>query len=124
MKVVHTDNAPAAIGPYSQAICVGDLVFTSGQIPVDPEKGEMVETIEEQTKQSLKNVGAILKEAGTDFDHVVKTVVYLSDLDNFTAMNEVYAEFFGENFPARSCFEVAGLPQGALVEIEAVASLE
>lgn len=119
---IHTDNAPAAIGPYSQAIEAGNMVFASGQIPIDPATGSFVEGgIKEQTRQSLTNAQNILSAAGTDLQHVVKTTVFLSDMDNFGAMNEVYAEFFAQPFPARSAVAVKTLPKGALVEVECIA---
>lgn len=122
MKVISTTKAPAAIGPYSQAIEVNGFVYASGQIPIDPETGQFVEGgIKEQTRQSLTNAQNILKEAGTDLSHVVKTTVYLSDIANFAPMNEVYAEFFTEPYPARSAVAVKDLPKGALVEIEVLA---
>ena len=122
--VVKTNKAPAAIGPYSAGICAGNFVFTAGQIPLDPETGLMPETIEEQTRQSLSNVKAILEAAGTDLAHVIKTTVFLQNMGDFAAMNGVYGEFFTENCPARSAVEVARLPKNALVEIEAVAIKE
>ena len=123
MKVISTTKAPAAIGPYSQAIEVNGFVFASGQIPIDPATGQFVEGgIKEQTRQSLTNAQNILKEAGTDLSHVVKTTVYLSDIANFAPMNEVYAQFFTEPFPARSAVAVKDLPKGALVEIEVIAA--
>lgn len=122
MKVISTTKAPAAIGPYSQAIEVNGFVYASGQIPIDPETGQFVEGgIKEQTRQSLTNAQNILKEAGTDLSHVVKTTVFLSDIANFAPMNEVYAEFFTEPYPARSAVAVKDLPKGALVEIEVLA---
>ena len=122
MKVLHSDNAPKALGPYSQAIEVNGFVFTSGQIPIDPATDNFVEGgIKEQTRQSLTNVQKVLKEAGIDLSHVVKTTVFLSDMGNFAEMNEVYAEFFVQPFPARSAVAVKTLPKGALVEIECVA---
>lgn len=122
MKAIHTEKAPAAIGPYSQAIEANGMVFASGQIPVDPATGQFVEGgIKEQTRQSLTNAQAILQQAGTDLQHVVKTTVYLSDIANFVAMNEVYAQFFNEPYPARSAVAVKDLPKGALVEIEVLA---
>ena len=122
MKVISTTKAPAAIGPYSQAIEVNGFVYASGQIPIDPATGQFVEGgIKEQTRQSLTNAQNILKEAGTDLSHVVKTTVYLSDIANFAPMNEVYAEFFEQPFPGRSAFAVRDLPMGALVEIEMIA---
>jgi 2-iminobutanoate/2-iminopropanoate deaminase len=122
MKVLHSDHAPKALGPYSQAIEVNGFVFTSGQIPIDPATDKFVEGgIKEQTRQSLTNIQNVLKEAGIDLSHVVKTTVFLSDMDNFAEMNEVYAEFFVQPFPARSAVAVKTLPKGALVEIECVA---
>lgn len=122
MKVLHSDNAPKALGPYSQAIEVNGFVFTSGQIPIDPATDNFVEGgIKEQTRQSLTNVQNVLKEAGIDLSHVVKTTVFLSDMGNFAEMNEVYAEFFVQPFPARSAVAVKTLPKGALVEVECVA---
>ena len=124
MKVINTKKAPAAIGPYSQAIQVGNLVYTSGQIPIDPETGVFVEGgIKEQTRQSLTNVKAILEEAGLNMGHVVKTTVFLADMGDFAEMNAVYAEFFSEPYPARSAVAVKTLPKGALVEIEVVAAI-
>ena len=121
-KIVNTDKAPAAIGPYAQAVEIDSLVITSGQLPIDPATGAFPEGIAEQTRQSLTNVKAILAEAGLGMDKVVKTTVFLSDMNNFGAMNEVYATFFGEGgYPARSAVEVARLPKDALVEIEVIA---
>ena len=123
MKAIHTNNAPAAIGPYSQAIEVNGFVFASGQIPIDPKTGNFVEGgIKEQTTQALTNAGNILKEAGTDLAHVVKTTVYLADMADFAAMNEVYATFFWQPFPARSAVAVKDLPKGARVEVEVLAA--
>ena len=122
MKVISTKKAPAAIGPYSQAIQVGNLVYTSGQIPIDPATGAFVEGgIKEQTRQSLSNVRAILEEAGLTMANVVKTTVFLADMADFAEMNAVYAEFFSEPYPARSAVAVKTLPKGALIEIEVVA---
>ena len=122
MKQIHTDNAPKALGPYRQAIEAGGMVFASGQVPIDPATDQFVEGgIKEQTRQSLTNARNILREAGTDLTHVVKTTVFLSDMDNFAAMNEVYAEFFQQPYPARSAVAVKTLPKGALVEIECIA---
>ena len=124
MKKLHSDKAPKALGPYSQAIVAGGLVFASGQVPIDPATGNFVEGgIKEQTKQSLTNVSNVLAEAGIELSHVVKTTVFLSDMDNFAAMNEVYASFFSEPYPARSAVAVKTLPKGALVEIEVIAEL-
>lgn len=122
MKVISTNNAPAAIGPYSQAIEAGGFVYCSGQLPINPATGEMPEGIKEQTRQSLLNAKAILNEAGLDLKDVVKTTVLLSDIQNFVPMNEVYAELFAAPFPARSAFAVRDLPKGALVEIEVIAA--
>ena len=123
-QIVNTDRAPAAIGPYSQAIEVNGLVITSGQLPLNPATGAFPEGIAEQTRQSLTNVKAILEQAGLTMDSVVKTTVFLSDMNNFGAMNEVYATFFSEgNYPARSAVEVARLPKDALVEIEVIATV-
>ncbi|MBQ6051551.1 MAG: RidA family protein [Bacteroidaceae bacterium] len=122
MKAIHTDKAPAAIGPYSQAIEVNGFVFASGQIPIDPATGAFVEGgIQEQTRQALTNAQQILQTAGTDLNHVIKTTVFLSDIANFGPMNKVYAQFFTEPFPARSAVAVKDLPKGALVEIEVIA---
>ncbi|MCR4592595.1 MAG: RidA family protein [Bacteroidaceae bacterium] len=123
MKAISTSKAPAAIGPYSQAIEVNGFVFASGQIPIDPATGQFVEGgIKEQTRQALTNAQNILKEAGTDLSHVVKTTVFLSDIANFAPMNEVYAQFFTEPYPARSAVAVKDLPKGALVEVEVLAA--
>ncbi len=122
--VINTSKAPSAIGPYSQAIQVGQLVYTSGQIPIDPSTGEFVEGgIRPQTRQSLLNVKAILEQAGLTMDNVVKTTVFMADMNDFADMNAVYAEFFTEPFPARSAVAVKTLPKGALVEIEVVAGI-
>lgn len=122
MKTISTANAPAAIGPYAQGNIAGGLLFASGQIPLDPETGEIVgSTIEEQTAQVMKNVAAILEAAGTDFDHVVKTTCFLNDMDDFAAFNAEYAKSFGEVRPARSAVAVEKLPKGALVEVEVIA---
>jgi len=123
-QVISTPKAPAAIGPYSQAIRVGNLVYTSGQIPIDPATGAFAEGgIKEQTRQSLTNVKAILEEAGTSLAHVIKTTVFMADMNDFADMNSVYAEFFTEPFPARSAVAVKTLPKGALVEIEVIAEI-
>ena len=124
MLIVDTKNAPGAIGPYSQAIQIGQLLFTSGQVPIDPETGAIVEGgIQEQARQSLNNIKAILNAAGTNMGAVVKTTVFLQDMNDFAAMNEVYAQFFQEPYPARSAVQVGRLPKDALVEIEAIAQL-
>ena len=123
MKVVDTKKAPGAIGPYAQAQITGNLVYTSGQLPVNPETGEMPKTIEEQTKQSCENVKAILEAGGTDMTHVVKTLCFLADINDFAAFNAVYADYF-TNTPARSCIAVKDIPKGALCEIEVIAEIE
>ena len=121
--IISTEKAPAAIGPYAQAVEKGGLIFTSGQLPIDPATGAFPEGIQAQTAQSLNNVKAILAAAGVSMDAVLKTTVFLSDMNNFAAMNEVYATFFSEScFPARSAIQAARLPKDALVEIEVVAA--
>lgn len=120
-KIISTSNAPAAIGPYSQGISLENLIFVSGQIPVNPENGEIPVDIKEQTKQSMKNLQNILKEAGSSLDDVVKVTIFITDLSNFTDVNEVYGSFFTGNYPARSCVEVSKLPKGVGIEIEAIA---
>ena len=125
MKAISTEKAPAAIGPYSQAIQVGNLVYTSGQIPIDPATGMIVEGgIKEQTLQSLTNVKAILEEVGLTMSNVLKTTVFMADMGDFADMNSVYAEFFTEPYPARSAVAVKTLPKGALVEIEVIAEVK
>ena len=122
MKAIHTDQAPKALGPYSQAIEAGGMVFASGQVPIDPATDQFVSGgIKEQTRQSLTNARSILQQAGTDLSHVVKTTVVLADMADFAAMNEVYAEFFSQPYPARSAVAVKQLPKGALVEVECIA---
>lgn len=122
MNAISTKKAPAAIGPYSQAIRVGNIVYTSGQIPLAPATGAFVEGgIKEQTRQALTNIKAILEEAGTSMDNVVKTTVFMANMDDFADMNAVYAEFFTEPYPARSAVAVKTLPKGALIEIEVIA---
>ena len=124
MKAISTQKAPAAIGPYSQAIYVGNLVYTSGQSPIDPATGAIVEGgIKEQTRQSLTNVKAILESAGLTMANVVKTTVFMADMNDFSEMNGIYAEFFAEPYPARSAVAVKTLPKGALVEIEVIAEV-
>jgi len=121
-NVIHTTNAPAAVGPYSQAMDCGDFVFCSGQIPLVPETGLMVEGgIEEQARQMFANIKAVLNAAGLDFGNVIKTTVFMTDLGQFATLNGIYAEYFPENPPARSCVEVSALPKGALVECEVIA---
>lgn len=123
-RFVATRKAPAAIGPYSQGIITGNLIFISGQTPIDPETGELVEErIEIQTRRSLLNIKAIVEEAGSGMEKIVKTTVFLSDMRNFAKMNEIYKEFFTDDFPARSTVQVARLPKDAMVEIEAIAIL-
>lgn len=124
-KIISTDKAPSAIGPYSQAVAVGNMVYTSGQIAIVPSTGNIVEGgVEEQTKQALENLKAVLEEAGTSLDKVVKTTVFIKNMGDFAKINEVYSKYFTTNFPARSCVEVARLPKDLLVEIEAVAVIE
>ena len=120
-SIIATDKAPAAVGPYSQAVLVNGLLFVSGQIPVNPADGSVAESIEQQSHQALKNVGAILAEAGLGYEDVVKTTVLLADIADFKAMNAVYAEYFTADKPARACFQVAALPLGVKVEIEVIA---
>lgn len=123
MKALHTNNAPAAIGPYSQAIEVNGFVFASGQIPINPATGEIVEGgIKEQTRQALTNASKIMEEAGLSLANVIKTTVFMADMNDFTAMNEVYATFFKEPFPARSAVAVKTLPKNVLVEVECIAA--
>ena len=121
-EVIATEKAPKAIGPYSQAILVGDMLFCSGQIPLNPETGELVKgAIEEQTRQVLDNLGAVLKEAGMDYKDVVSVTVFMADMDNFNQINQVYAEYFKEQLPARCAIEVARLPKDAGLEISLIA---
>lgn len=120
-RAVHTEGAPAALGPYSQAIEAGGWLFTAGQIGLDPESGELAETIESQTTRALENIRAVLEAAGAEMTDIVKTTVFLRDMADFTAFNAVYAEMVGDPPPARSTVEVAALPKGALVEIDALA---
>ena len=123
-KVIQTDKAPKAIGPYSQAISTDSLIYTAGQIGLVPATGELVaNTVEEQTRQALNNLQNVLEAAGSGFEYVVKTTVFLKDMNDFPKMNAVYAEFFAENPPARSTVAVAALPKGGLVEIEAIAMI-
>ena len=121
-EIIHTDLAPKAVGPYSQAVMTKDMIYTSGQIPIDPNAGKIVAaTIEEQTEQVMKNLKAVLATAGVGMDRVVKTTCFLADIADFAAFNGVYAKYFPENAPARSCFQVAALPMGAKVEVEVIA---
>lgn len=121
--IIHTENAPKAIGPYSQAVRVGDLLFTSGQLGMDPVTGAFPSTAAEQARQSLENVKAIVEAAGGNMAQVVKTTVFLKDMNDFQAVNEVYSQFFAEPYPARSAVEVARLPKDGLVEIEVIVKL-
>ena len=125
MHSISTEKAPATIGPYSKGVVVNGLLFASGQIALSPETGELVgSTIEEQAEQVMKNVGALLTAAGTDFDHVVKTTCFLEDIADFAKFNAVYAKSFGEKLPARSAVGIDKLPKGALIEVEVIASVE
>lgn len=123
-QVLHTEKAPAAIGPYAQGWKVGDMVYTSGQLGIDMETGKLAEGVEAQARTSMRNVGEILKAAGASYVDVVKTTIFVKDLADFKTVNTVYAEFFDGVYPARSCVQVAALPMGGLVEIEAVAMVE
>lgn len=123
LKKIATDKAPSAIGPYSQAIVFGNMLFTSGQIPINPETGNIeAQSISEQTEQVMKNLGAVLAEAGTSFEKAIKTTCFLANISDFGAFNEVYAKYFTEK-PARSCVAVKDLPKGALVEVEVIAEI-
>lgn len=123
-KVISTEKAPAAIGPYSQATVVGDLVFTSGMIPINPATGELVtDSVEAQAEQAISNLKALLEASGSSMEKVVKTVVFISDMEDFGKINEVYAKFFVEPFPSRSCVQVARLPKDVAIEIEAIATI-
>ena len=123
-EIIVTEKAPAAIGPYSQAVKVGNLLFTSGMIPIDPATNTLVEGgIEVQAERALENVKALLEASGTSLDKVVKTVVFIKDMNDFAKVNEIYAKYFTENFPARSCVEVARLPKDVLIEMEAIAEI-
>lgn len=121
-KIIATGHAPSAIGPYSQAVEAAGTIYVSGQLPIDPETGEMKASIAEQTEQSLKNIQAIVEAAGFSMKDVVKTTVLLQDISDFGVVNDIYAKYFREECPARACYQVAALPKGALVEIEAVAA--
>ena len=123
-QVLHTEKDPAAIGPYAQGWKVGDMVYTSGQLGIDMETGKLAEGVEAQARTSMRNVGEILKAAGASYGDVVKTTIFVKDLADFKTVNTVYAEFFDGVYPARSCVQVAALPMGGLVEIEAVAMVE
>ena len=120
-KAISTDKAPAAIGPYSQAVEVGEMIYTSGVIPVNPESGEIPQGVQEQARQVFKNMTALLNAAGSSMESVVKTTVFIKDMNDFGAINEIYAEYFPGIFPARSCVEVARLPKDVLLEVEAIA---
>ncbi len=123
-EIISTEKAPKAIGPYSQGVKIGDFIFTSGQLPINPDNGQLIaDDVKKATAQSLENVKAILEKAGSSLDKVVKVVVYLKDLEDFAAVNEIYATYFIGDYPARSCFQVAKLPMDAKVEIEVVASV-
>ena len=123
MKEIKTQNAPAAIGPYSQAIISGNMLFTSGQIPINPATGEIPEGVEAQARQALTNVKNLIEASGGSMDKVVKTGVFIKDMNDFAKINEIYAEFFTEPYPARSCVEVARLPKDVLLEIETIVEL-
>ncbi len=123
MNIIHTDSAPAAIGPYSQGVKAGGLVITSGQLPIDPATGAIVEGLEAQAEQVFTNLSELLKAAGSDMSKVVKTTVFIKNMNDFAAINAVYAKFFTEPFPARSCVEVARLPKDVLLECEVIAEL-
>lgn len=121
--IIHTDKAPRAIGPYVQAVSTGTMLYTSGQLGIDIATGKLAQGIEAQAHASMQNLGAILQESGANYDNVVKTTIFLQDLNDFVAVNAIYESYFNGNFPARSCVQVAKLPLGGLVEIEAVAVL-
>ena len=122
VSIIHTDHAPAAVGPYSQAVFTGGLLLTSGQLGLNPETGILPEGVEAQAAQALQNIGAILAESGYERTDVVKTTIFIRNMGDFAAVNRIYAGFFGEHKPARSCVEVSALPKGGLVEIEAIAA--
>ena len=120
-EIISTKKAPSAIGPYSQGMIVGDLVFTSGQIPLNPENGQLVTEISKATVQVMENLSAVLEAAGSSLEKVIKTTIFLQDLNDFEKVNEIYGDYFKDNLPARSCVQVAKLPKGAIIEIEAIA---
>jgi 2-iminobutanoate/2-iminopropanoate deaminase len=120
IKAINSSKAPAAIGPYSHSVLAGNLLFVSGQLPIDPANGEMPQDVQQQTKQSLENCKAILEEAGATLNDVVKATIFIKDMNQFGKINEVYSEYFNEHKPARACVEVARLPKDALVEIEMI----
>jgi len=124
IKSIHTNNAPEAIGPYSQAIQAGDFVFVSGQIPVDPETGKVADGIEKQTEQVMENLNAVLKEVGTDFTQAIKCTIYLSSMEDFATINKIYGSYLIEPFPARATVEVSRLPKDVLIEIDVVAHIK
>ena len=124
VKAIHTESAPAAIGPYSQAIQAGEFLFVSGQIPVEPETGKVALGIEKQTEQVMDNLNAVLKEAGTDFSQAVKFTIYLSSMENFATVNEIYGKYLIEPYPARATIEVSRLPKDVLIEIDVIAHIE
>ena len=121
-KIIQTSQAPAAIGPYSQAVEINKTLYISGQLPLDPQSMEMPSSIEEQADQVMKNIGVILREAGYDYHHVVKSTIFLADIQDFQKMNEVYGKYYQEDPPARSAYQVANLPKGAKIEIETIAA--
>ncbi len=123
MKEIKTNKAPAAIGPYSQAIVTGDILFTSGQIPVNPDTGEIPEGAKAQANQVFINLKNLLEEAGTSIDNVVKTTIFIKDMEDFAEINEIYEKYFSRPYPARSCVEVARLPKDVLIEVEAIAKI-
>lgn len=122
MKVIQTNNAPAAVGPYSQAVELGNLVFASGQIALDPATGKLAEGIEAQAHQALKNAQAVIAASGAKWENVVKTTVFITNVDDFAKVNEIYATYFKQPYPARSCVEISRLPKGALIEVEVIAA--
>ena len=122
-ETIHTEQAPAAVGPYVQAVKVGGMIYCSGQLGLNPEDGTLAEGVEAQAHQSLKNLGAVLKAAGSDYGKIIKTSIFLADIGDFAVVNEVYKTYFDGEFPARSCVEVANLPKGGLVEIECIAEV-
>lgn len=123
MKVISTEKAPSAIGPYSQAVVSGNLLYTSGQIPIIPETGELAQGLEAQAHQVFRNLAALLKAAGSDMSHAVKTTVFIKNMADFAAINAVYAQYFSEPYPARSCVEVARLPKDVFLECEVIAEI-
>jgi len=122
--IIHTENAPKAIGPYSQAVKIGNFLYTSGQLGIDPQTGKLGACVECQAHAAMRNIGAILSEAGLEYGNIVKTTIFVADLKDFATVNTVYASYFTGDYPARSCVQVAALPLGGLVEIECIASFE